>query len=181
MSAAESHNFLTVDQFLDEWAGAGRAELFDGIAYAMAGGTSRHNKVAVNAVGALIGSARQRNCELFINDMALKIDEWTAYLPDVMVVCDATDDATRTRSAPCLLIEVLSPSTHGTDEREKRQAYQRIASLHDYLTVDPDAMTATHHFRQPDNTWTWRALGQNELCDTRCLGPLALADLFIGL
>jgi Uma2 family endonuclease len=181
MSARGGHSYLTVDQFLDLWEQAGRAELFDGIAHAMAGGTARHNKVAVNAVMALGPVARQRGCELFINDMALKIDEWTAYLPDVMVVCESTDDATRTRSSPCLIIEVLSPSTQGIDEREKRQAYQRITSLHDYLTVDPDAMTATHYFRKPDHTWTWEALASNDTCHTTCMGPLAIGDLFICL
>jgi Uma2 family endonuclease len=142
---------------------------------------ARHNKVAVNAVASLIGSARERGCELFINDMALKIDEWTAYLPDVMVVCNAEDDALRTRSAPCLLIEVLSPSTQGTDEREKRQAYQRLASLHDYFTVDPDAMTVRHFFRLRDRSWSWNDLAAGDTCTTQCLGPVAIADLFIGL
>jgi Uma2 family endonuclease len=38
MSAMERHDYLAVEQFLDMWDGKGRAELFGGIAYAMAGG-----------------------------------------------------------------------------------------------------------------------------------------------
>jgi Uma2 family endonuclease len=172
---------MTVTQFLTEYEGHEKAELIGGIAYAMAGGSDRHNKIAVNAVLALGHAARTLGCELFINDMALQIGPWTANFPDVMAVCDSAGDGSHSRTKPCLIIEVASPSTVNVDEREKRVNYQRLDSLHEYLIVHHDVSMIDYHYRLADGSWTRAVRNRDQTIETTCLGPLVIDDLFIAL
>jgi Uma2 family endonuclease len=167
-----------------------RAELVNGVVYAMGGAAARHNKVEVNAVAALIGPARALGCELFAADQAVKISETTVYLPDVVVVCDPTDNDWQVRERPCLIIEVLSPSTASIDQREKRIAYEQIPSMRDYLIVDADNYTVDHHCRvpsehpeSPSNTdvWSMTRRHRGDAVPNTCLGSIAIDDLFIGI
>ena len=55
-----------------------------------------------------------------------------------MVTCgkaDAGDEQTVTD--PKLIIEVLSPSTRGYDKRDKFILYRTLASLREYVLIDP--------------------------------------------
>lgn len=58
--------------------------------------------------------------------------------PDVMVTCvkaEAGDELTATD--PRLIIEVLSPGTTGYDQRDKFILYRTLASLREYVLIDP--------------------------------------------
>lgn len=55
-----------------------------------------------------------------------------------MLACDPRDDDPHFCRAPCLIVEVLSPSTERTDWREKLLAYQSLPSLKSYLLVEQD-------------------------------------------
>ena len=57
--------------------------------------------------------------------MGVLVDGQTMFYPDVMATCDPSGDTSLSRTKPCLIIEVLSPSTRSIDEREKRVAYFR--------------------------------------------------------
>jgi Uma2 family endonuclease len=181
MAAAERYQLLTVDDFLVRWESREKAELMGGQVYAMAGGTARHSAVAVNAVIAFGPLARLRGCQLFNSDLALQIGEFTAYFPDVMAVCDSEGDGPRSRTKPCLIIEVVSPSTQMIDEREKLLSYRLIPSLHDYLIVHPDELWVAHHHRGADAQWSVTLHYRGDVCDTTCLGTVAVDDLFIDL
>ena len=171
---------VPIEVFLDTDYGY-RAELVNGIVYVMTGAAPRHNKVTVNAILALGGPARVLSCELFANDMAIQISEKTVYFPDVAVTCNTVDEAARTRTNPCLIIEVLSPSTGSIDQREKRIAYEQLASMRDYLIVDPDEMTVEHHRRVVEDRWSKATARGGDIIVDTCLGTLTVADLFIGL
>ena len=68
-------------------------------------------------------------------DVNVQVAEETIYLPDVVALCDPTDTQPRIKYRPCLIVEVLSPSTKGINRREKLVAYQQLASLQAYLIV----------------------------------------------
>jgi Uma2 family endonuclease len=55
--------------------------------------------------------------------------------------------------APCLVLDVLSPSTADLDRREKLGAYLSLASVVTYLIVDPMARSIQAHSRVEDR---WR-------------------------
>jgi Uma2 family endonuclease len=180
MSEAVATSPVPIEVFLDTDYGY-RAELVNGVVYLMTGAAPRHNKVTVNAILALGGPARTLGCELFANDMAIKISEKTVYFPDVAVACNTTDESARTRTNPCLIIEVLSPSTASIDQREKRIAYEQLPSTRDYLIVDPDELTVEHHRRVVEDRWSQATARIGDIIVDTCLGTLSVADLFIGL
>ena len=172
---------LTAEEFLETRPVTHRMELVEGAVYNMSGGTIRHNQIAMNVVLALGFAARELGCALLSNDAALKLSENTVYYPDVMAVCDPDDNDRLVRTSPCLIVEVLSPSTARVDYREKRIAYQNLASMKDYLIVDPDTEKVDHHHRENDETWSWEIRYRGDLCPSTCLGDLAVDDLFVGL
>ena len=59
--------------------------------------------------------------------------------PDVFVTCDAADLKTdMVFRHPTLIAEVLSESTQAYDRGLKFAAYRQLASLKEYLLIDPD-------------------------------------------
>ncbi len=74
----------------------------------------------------------------------LRAAEDVLYYPDVMVVCG--DDETLLQEAPCLVVEVISPSTEAIDRREKLLAYKKkLLSLRVYLMVDQQRRHVERH------------------------------------
>ena len=147
---------LSVEEYLElEGGGGQRHEYVGGRIYAPAGGTSRHSAISMNIASALWEAARGVDYRVYGSDMMLRAAEDVFYYPDVMVVCgddEAGEDALY-QDAPCLIVEVTSPSTEATDRREKLLAYRNIPSLRAYLIVDQHQMRVERHW--PDETGRW--------------------------
>ncbi|MGB0713975.1 MAG: Uma2 family endonuclease [Gammaproteobacteria bacterium] len=148
-----------------------RHEYIDGQVYAMAGAGERHNRIALNAAFHLRGAARGGACGVFMNDMKLHIPESNCfYYPDVMVTCNPADAEEYFKQSPCLLIEVLSPSTATQDRREKRLQYQGIDSLRYYLIISSDERRVEVHERGDGGDWRAWVMMEGETLDVRCEG-----------
>jgi Uma2 family endonuclease len=78
-------------------------ELVGGFLYAMAGAGERHNLISTRFVRLLYDATEAKKCRLYAADMKLRTPADSAYCPDVMVVCDATDQHNLYRVAPCWL------------------------------------------------------------------------------
>lgn len=145
-----------------------RHEYVDGQVYSMAGTSKRHNRLAGNIYRALI-VAGQQNCDVYIGDIKVRIAQRNSYYyPDVMVGCDASDNADEYYlEKPCLIIEVLSSSTKKKDATEKLLAYQNIESLQAYLMVDQYKCHITLIYRQKNGYWWVKNF--SELDDTLSL------------
>lgn len=116
-------------------------EYLDGEVVAMGGASARHGLVVTGLSLAIGPHARRKGCQLFMADMKLRVDhagQTYFYYPDLLLACDPQDRDPYYRSRPCLLVEVLSPTTERIDRREKLFAYQTIPSLREYLLVDPE-------------------------------------------
>ena len=91
------HKPLTAEEHLElEEGNALRHEYAGGAIHALAGGTSRHNVIAVNILASLWNAARGGPCRIYNSDMMLRAAEDVFYYPDVMVVCgldEAGDEA----------------------------------------------------------------------------------------
>jgi Uma2 family endonuclease len=77
-----------------------------------------------------------------------------------VIVCDEeqyADKSEMTLLNPTVIIEVLSPSTEKFDRGDKFIAYQKIASLQEYLLVAQDKMLVEHFIRQSDASWIYRS------------------------
>lgn len=132
---------ISIDEYLDgETRTEIKHEYLDGEVVAMGGASAKHGLVAGALHAALIPYARRQGCQLFIADMKVRVDhadQTYFYYPDLLLACDPQDREPYYRRRPCMVVEVLSPSTERIDRREKLFAYQTITSLHEYLLVDP--------------------------------------------
>ncbi|MBK1653987.1 Uma2 family endonuclease [Allochromatium vinosum] len=131
---------LSVEDYLASEDGADiRHEYIDGELYAMSGASRQHVIITLNMVAHLRPLLRGTPCQLFANDLKLRLkiaEQDIFYYPDLILACDPDDRETYYCPRPCLLIEVLSDSTARIDRREKLLAYQTLPSLMEYLLVD---------------------------------------------
>lgn len=99
-------------------------------------------------------------CRTYMADMKLQAHADHAYFyPDVFVTCDPTDhQAEYMMRAPIVVVEVLSPTTAAYDRGDKFAAYRRIASLREFILIDPDKQRIEHYHRSTGNTWQSREL-----------------------
>jgi Uma2 family endonuclease len=120
----------------------------------LAGATERHNRIAGNIFGHLWNAARGGSCRVYGSDMRLRVSNASSYYPDVQVVCDPTDTDQQFTSRPCLIVEVLSPSTASVDRREKLLEYQSLVSLRAYLIVWTNERRCLLHRRDEEQGWS---------------------------
>lgn len=162
-----------------EMASPERNELIDGVIVAMAGASKLHNMVAGNLFSLLRTMAAPHGCETYIEGVRLRIDDATHVYPDVMVVCEDNDDEYAV-SNPCMVAEVLSPSTSWVDHGRKRIAYLRIASLRDYLLINTVDSVAEHYTRSSaESAFTYTVVAQGETVKLSCPpGSFSLDAIF---
>lgn len=133
-------SYISVEEYLaGEEVSERRREYAAGVVYAMAGANRRHNQIIVNFVSSWRPRLRASDCRVFAESVKLRVqwgNEDYFYYPDVMVVCDATDNASQVYcERPCVLVEVLSGSTARIDREEKLRAYTTLPSLQAYILV----------------------------------------------
>lgn len=147
-----------------------RHEYIDGRIYAMAGANARHNLISGNLFYHLRRvTGKGGSCQVFMNDMKLRIFEKnTFYYPDVMLCCDPEDNHDLYRESPCLIAEVLSPSTETIDRREKLLIYQKIPSLKYYLLIATHQMKVDYYQRAEDNNWYCGTLESEAILEIQC-------------
>lgn len=118
---------------------AERHEFLRGEVFAMVGARRVHGVVSLNIASALKSHLKGSPCRAFMEGMKLQAADDALFYPDVFVTCDAQDLKTdMVFRQPTLVVEVLSPTTQAFDRGLKFAAYRQIASLQEYLLVDPD-------------------------------------------
>lgn len=140
---------ITIAEYLvREKANEHKHEFVDGFVYAMAGASSAHATITGNLEVAIRPLLRGSGCRAYGTDMKLAMPDvprplvgtkGTFYYPDYMVTCSKADrepSADEIKREPCLVIEVLSPSTATVDRTEKLDRYRQIRSLEQYWLVD---------------------------------------------
>jgi Uma2 family endonuclease len=172
---------VTLDEYLaNENTSAARHELVGGQMHAMTGATRAHNRIILNLVRSLDDAARAEGCRLSAETVKLKIMDTTVYYPDLMVACGPPVHDLY-EIAPCLVVEVLSPSTADLDRREKLGAYLSLASVVTYLIVDPTARTIQAHSRVEDR-WRTTTYVAGEHIELMCpTVALSVNDSFANL
>jgi len=136
-------------------------EYSNGRIYDMSGGSKKHNRIGFKIAVALELHLGEKECRTYTSDVKVLPlgGENPSYLPDVTVTCDPDDyqdeDSPIIRS-PRLIIEVLSPSTYKRDRGEKLQAYQRCASLEEYVMINTRRQEVEVHYRKNAKEWDSR-------------------------
>ncbi|MBC7718489.1 MAG: Uma2 family endonuclease [Chitinophagaceae bacterium] len=159
-----------------------RHEFVNGGVYAMAGASENHNRVSGNLYSKLVVGADQ-SCRPFMSDMKLRLDSGNVfYYPDVMLVCDASDNEPYFKTSPCMIAEVLSLSTELTDRREKWAVYQKLQSLREYVLLAQDRAYIEVYQRVNLSQWGMAVLGMDDTLVLTC-GDISVPvrDLYRGV
>lgn len=145
---------ISVEDYLEgEKISQIKHEYVAGEVYAMAGASDRHHRISANLFKKLDSHLENSECEAFMAEMKLKVNEDTFYYPDVFVACDKPVKSAYQRETPVLIIEATSPSTRQIDRREKLRAYQQMTSVQEYVVIEQDKVHIELHRRQPDGRW----------------------------
>jgi len=129
---------LSVDDYLRLEASTDiKHQLIDGEIYAMGGASENHNLLAGNIFNEFKNRLKGRSCRMFMADMKLKVEEDFFY-PDVMVVCREDNENPYYKTAPTVIVEVLSKTTRKFDQSQKRLRCQSLPTLGEYLLVEQD-------------------------------------------
>lgn len=128
-------------------------EYWDGEVFAMAGASDSHVTIAGNVYMALRNHLRGSPCSVFISDMKLRVEEDNAFFyPDIFVTCAESDRGqSHSKSAPVLVVEVLSPATSAYDRGAKFAAYRKLPTLREYALIDPERLSLDLFRREGDS------------------------------
>ena len=174
----------SLDDFLTwENAQVEKHEFYRGEVFAMVGGRRTHGRVVLNLGYALNARLAGSPCQVFAEGMKVQIGTDTILYPDIFVTCDKVDLATEMIfRAPMLVVEVLSPSTQAYDRSQKFALYRRLASLQEYLLIDPESRRVEAFRRNADDQWVFHDMSQDELLAVPCLSvTVPMAQVFDGV
>jgi Uma2 family endonuclease len=149
-----------------------RHEFVDGEVFAMAGASRAHVRTVMNLGAALGRHLANTPCEPFSVDMKLLVQALGRYFyPDVFVTCSDQDRrANDVMTDPTVIIEVLSDSTAAYDRGDKFWAYRHLATLQEYVLVDPERLRIEVFRRGPSPAeWSYESLSDGQSLVLRSL------------
>ena len=151
----------------------------DGQIFLMAGGTRRHNRIAVRLGTRLEEASENTSCLVAIADTLVWANGET-YYPDVMIYCESEGDP-RLVKRPCVLVEVLSKKTEDIDRGEKWLNYQTLDSLQAYMLLEQETPRAEIYRRTADG-WRYERIEAGGVLKLPCVGlEVALDDIYSRL
>jgi Uma2 family endonuclease len=161
-----------------------KSEYMDGVIYAFAGGSKRHNLIVANLIITLGGQLKGRPCKVYPSDLKVRLlNSKRFFYPDVSVVCGDDEFADEEQDVilnPTLIVEVSSESTAAFDRGKKFLSYQQIPSVREYLLVSQDEILVEGYARQGNDTWLYTKVmgleGSLTLPSIEC--ELALKDVY---
>ena len=132
-------------------------EYHDGEIIEMTGGSINHNRLVRNLIRLLDNALRKTIYEVFPSDLRLWIPQYNRGLyPDLMIIAGEplfSDNRNDEILNPCLIIEVLSPSTSGYDRGDKFRYYRSIPQLNQYLLVSQEEILIESYSKTSENNW----------------------------
>ncbi|MBD2301308.1 Uma2 family endonuclease [Nostoc sp. FACHB-190] len=134
-----------------------RNEYRDGEIIPMTGGTTNHNKIALNLAVFLKMILKAQDYEIYISDVRLWVPRYRQYTyPDVMVIAGEpvyTGTNTTTVMNPCLITEVLSKSPKNYDQGDKFTYYRSIPEFKEYILIDQYNYHVMQYVKTAEGQW----------------------------
>ena len=134
-------------------------EFLNGIIRPMAGGTLKHNKIALQVGAALLDLINESNQNLDVCNSDMKIFIPSAnhgVYPDAVVVCEVPEYWNGRNDVilnPLLIVEVLSSSTEKYDRTDKFMEYKTIPSFKEYVLIKQDSPYVESMYREEPSLW----------------------------
>ncbi|KJR47074.1 hypothetical protein UF75_2533 [Desulfosporosinus sp. I2] len=164
-----------------------RWEIINGIPYMQSSPTWQHQSISRELMLQFGEYLRNNQCQVFAAPFDLRLPEieekdddedvTNVYQPDLVVVCDKSRlRGTGYYGVPCLVIEILSPSTIRNDRLLKFNIYEKVG-VKEYWIVEPDTKLVNVFVLQDNNRY-----GRTELyTETDNVTVSIFPDLVIDL
>lgn len=165
MTITQRQTYLSPAEYLAaEKNSSTKHEYIQGQVYAMAGASDAHVTIAGNLFTLLRSHVRGTGCRVYMADMKAQIEQANIfYYPDVMVTCDERDrTSVYFKRYPCLIVEVLSPTTEGFDRGDKFANYRQLETLQEYVLINPERMSVECFRRNCEGRWVLYPYIQDE-------------------
>ncbi|MEG4147281.1 Uma2 family endonuclease [Microcoleus sp. Pol12B5] len=150
--------YYTPEEYLAlEESAIDKSEYHDGEIVPMTGGTTNHNKLALNFSRKFPLTVNGQDYETFINDVRLWIPQTRRYVyPDIIViqgepVYQGSNKTIVTN--PLLIVEILSNSTKDYDRGGKFLVYRSIPEFREYILIDQYSYHIEQFAKNSNGKW----------------------------
>ena len=144
--------YLVLEETADE-----KHEYQDGEIVQMTGGTTDHNKIALNFASNLKFALKRKQYDIFMGDVKLWIPTYRqGTYPDVMLIKGESlyyGSGKTTVINPRLIVEVLSKSTQKYDQGDKFFYYRSIPQFEEYILVSQDQYYVMQFNKTQEGKW----------------------------
>jgi len=144
--------YLVLEETADD-----KHEYQDGEIVQMTGGTTDHNKIALNFASNLKFALKRKQYDIFIGDVKLWIPTYRqGTYPDVMLIKGESlyyGSGKTTVINPSLIVEVLSKSTQNYDQGDKFFYYRSIPQFQEYILVSQDQYYMMQFNKTQEGKW----------------------------
>ncbi|HYZ20741.1 MAG TPA: Uma2 family endonuclease [Rhodopila sp.] len=143
------------DAFLDAQADEALWELVAGRIVMMTNPSENHEQIAGNIGAPLKLAMDQRGCRAYQGGMRVQRSDDSRDIhkprPDVLVRCGPTSNRHYVTD-PCVIVEVLSPSTMDGNRGDKLHFYKSLPTLRHIVLAYQDDVRV-EHYRRSDTGW----------------------------
>ena len=153
--------FYTPQEYLElEEKAEDRSEYIDREIRLMPGGTTNHNKIALNFCRKFPTTAQGEDYEIYMVDVKLWIPNYRIYTyPDIMVIKGKpVYEGTGTTKIinPLLIVEVLSNSTKNYEKTDKFKYYRSILNFQEYIMIDQYSFAVEQFAKKAAGEWIFK-------------------------
>lgn len=160
-----------------------RREYVDGFVYAQAGASLAHLRISSNVQRIFLNATKSGPCWSYASDLKIRllgVDRVRYYSPDVVVVCESDGRGEGVETRPCLIVEILSPSTRQIGLSFEAKDDLSLPSLQGYLLIDSEGQGAELYRRLATGSWTQETM--QDALTLPCLDTvLTLHDIYEGV
>jgi Uma2 family endonuclease len=177
--------YYTPEEYLElEEKAEYKSEYRDGEIIPMTGGTTNHNKIALNFAANLKFGLKKQNYDVYIGDVRLWISRYRQHTyPDIMVIQGEpiyTGANTTTVMNPLLIAEVLSRSTSNYDQSDKFMYYRSIPEFKEYILINQYQYHVMQYVKTDDSKWIFTELqSESDILTLETINfQITLSDLY---
>jgi Uma2 family endonuclease len=177
--------YYTPEEYLElEEKAEYKSEYRDGEIIPMTGGTTNHNKIALNFAANLKFGLKKQNYDVYIGDVRLWIPRYRQHTyPDIMVIQGEpiyTGANTTTVMNPLLITEVLSKSTSNYDQSDKFMYYRSIPEFKGYILINQYQYHVMQYVKTDDSKWIFTELqSESDILTLETIDfQITLSDLY---
>ncbi|MEG4850672.1 Uma2 family endonuclease [Microcoleus sp. B5-D4] len=180
-----AQRYFTPEEYLAlEEAAEYKSEYRDGVIIPMTGGTTNHNRIALNMSIALRLALKGLDYDVFMGDVCLWLPKKRTYTyPDVMVIPGTPEyfnNRQDTVMNPQVIVEVLSKSTKAYDRTDKFKFYQTLPTFQEYILIDQSQVYIEQYCKLANKRWSYRQYDEEDaaLVFNFFQVEVALADVY---